>query len=80
MKKARLKVITPLGTFYSESAEVSDDVDGKTDEEFYQDICKSGTYFQFTLEDDMSEMYLPKEMIQQSIFVMEVRQKGEDEV
>ena len=80
MRSARLKVITPFGEFYSQSADVCDDYTGTTDEEFYQTICKEGTRFQLTLEDNLSEMYLPKGMIQQCIFVMEVRQKGEDEV
>ena len=80
MRTARLKVITPLGEFYSQSADVCDDYDGTTDEDFYQGQCKSGTYFQLTLEDGMSEVYLPREMIQQSIFVMEVREKGEEEL
>ena len=80
MKSARIKVITPLGEFYSQSCDISDDYDGKTDEEFYQSICREGSYFQLTLEDGTSEMYLPKDMIQQSIFIVEVRNKGEEEV
>lgn len=80
MRSARVKVITPVGEFYSQSADVSDDVTGEIDEEFYQTICKDGSYYQMTLEDGLSCLFMPKGMIQESIFIFEVRQKGEEEV
>ena len=80
MKSVRVRVVTPLGEFYSQSAEVSDDYTGDTDEEFYQSVCKGMEYYQMGLENGASVMYLPKEIIQQSIFIVEVRKKGEEEL
>jgi hypothetical protein len=69
-----MKIIahTPQGTFESIDFE---SVDKEGDEQDYLDACnllsKIGDVTYFTFETDKGSVYFPKQLIQQSVFVIE---------
>jgi hypothetical protein len=66
-ERANLHVITPLGHYISKPTTISEEAleDFK---EFLKEVCSRGSYLEIELEEG-GYLYLPKEMIQQSLFI-----------
>lgn len=74
-KKLQLEVNSPMGNFLSDKADYSEEV-FEHFEKLLEAVCEGGKYFQF--KSNGQRIFLPRKMIQKSIFKINVFEEDED--
>lgn len=65
--QVRIKIITPLGNFYSDYF----DCDKSSTEEKIKTVCHTGDYILFSKSKE--SIFIPRDMIQQSVIILDYK-------